>query len=106
MLPSYWKNRPEYFEWETWRESEAAVHSDVCQVYDWMSRGLDALLERYGYVRQGAMYHTEKGTSDTIVFFCHFGATLRNAVTPVECLSFCALAQSGYGAYVCDGGIY
>ena len=75
MLPSYWKNRPEYFEWETWRESEAAVHSDICQVYDWMSRGLDALLERYGYVRQGAMYHTEKGTSDTIVFFCHFGAT-------------------------------
>ena len=35
--------------------------------------GLDALLARYGYVRDGKIYRYEESNSATIALFCHFG---------------------------------
>ena len=41
--------------------------------YDWVVSGLDALLERHGYRREGGYYRAAAANNDTIVFFCHFG---------------------------------
>lgn len=35
--------------------------------------GLDALLEKHGYVRDGNYYRAVRANEDTIVLFCHFG---------------------------------
>lgn len=75
MVPSGWKNAPEYSDAKDWRRTEAAAHSDLNEVYDWMAGGLDELLAGYGYIREGNLYRTEGGNNDTIAFFCHFGAT-------------------------------
>ena len=43
--------------------------------YDYVTGKLDQLLAEYGYVRDGDIYRTEQGNTDTIVFFCHYGLT-------------------------------
>lgn len=75
MVPGSWKNRPEYTDSAAWRNSDVAYCSDLVPIYDQVASGLDELLETYGYVREGNLYRTEKGNTDTIVFFCHFGVT-------------------------------
>ena len=35
--------------------------------------GLDGILERHGYVREGNVYRAAVPNEDRIVFFCHFG---------------------------------
>ena len=75
MVPSYWKNKPEYYDREAWHHSEITLYSDINEVYDRTCRGLDELLAQYGYIREGYLYHTEMGNNDTICFFCHFGVT-------------------------------
>ena len=32
-----------------------------------------SLLKEHGYTRDGGLYRTEKGNTDTIALFCHFG---------------------------------
>ena len=41
--------------------------------FQWVAEGLDALLAKHGYVRQGKLYRAEQPNEDTIVLFCHFG---------------------------------
>ena len=75
MLPSVWKTDPAYFTPDGWRSTELARCSDIIEKYDRVTDSFDKLLESYGYRREGALYRTEMGNSDTIVFFCHFGLT-------------------------------
>ena len=37
------------------------------------AQGLDALLARHGYRREGEYYRAEQPNEDTVVLFCHFG---------------------------------
>lgn len=55
--------------------SEVARCSDLNPLYDSVAAGLDGLLERYGYVREGNHYRVERESTETITFFCHFGIT-------------------------------
>ena len=73
ILPSYWTARPDYYDKENWRRTEVGQHSDMEAVYDRVATGLDALLKKHGYVREGNCYRVEKPNHDTIVLFCHFG---------------------------------
>lgn len=73
MMPSYYLAHPEYTEREGWRSSEVAAHSDIVQVYDYVTESLDRLLAGHGYIREGMHYRVEKANTDTITFFCHFG---------------------------------
>lgn len=75
MLPSYYVEHPEYMEREGWRDSEVTRHSDMVAVYDDVVRNLDELLSGYGYVREGIGYRVERGHTETVTFFCHFGLT-------------------------------
>ena len=46
---------------------------NVQEEYAWVADALDGVLARHGYVREGNYYRVERGSSDTIAFFCHFG---------------------------------
>ena len=48
---------------------EAKVSEEAQRVYS----GLDDLLERHGYKREGNIYRAVSPNMDTIVLFCHFG---------------------------------
>jgi len=73
ILPSYLTAHEEYYHKDHWRKSEIADHSDMNAVYDYVIGGLDDLLKKHGYVREGGYYRAVKANHDTIVLFCHFG---------------------------------
>ena len=45
----------------------------VKELYDQVAAGLDEILARHGYVREGNYYRTDQGNTDTVALFCHFG---------------------------------
>ena len=72
-LPADWTAVPEYYDMNLWRRTpvmcEAKVSEEAQRVYS----GLDDLLERHGYKREGNIYRAVSPNMDTIVLFCHFG---------------------------------
>lgn len=75
MLPENWTKIPEYYDKDKWFDVEimknAQMRAGITKVYD----GLDELLERHGYKREGNFYRVVTPNEDTIALFCHFGAT-------------------------------
>ncbi len=73
MLPQQWTNVPAYYDKDTWYHvpvmAEANMQAGIAQVQD----GLDALLAKHGYVREGQVYRAVRPNEDTIALFCHFG---------------------------------
>ena len=73
MMPSGWVDQPEYCDPEDWVRTPVAEAGPLEKEFERVSTGFDELLARYGYVRSGRGYHTEKGSEVTICLFCHFG---------------------------------
>lgn len=73
MLPADWTAVSEYYQKDKWYNvpimRAAGMESGLKAVWD----GLDEVLERHGYKRDGLVYRAENPNEDTIVFFCHFG---------------------------------
>ena len=73
ILPSYLKDRPNYYDPVDWRDTEIYHLSDMEEKYAEVTGGLDALLAKWGCVRDGRFYRVEKETHATLAMFCHFG---------------------------------
>lgn len=75
MLPESWTAIPEYYDEDRWLDvpvmKDAGMRAGIARVYD----GLDALLARHGYRREGRVYRAVRPNEDTIALFCHFGVT-------------------------------
>lgn len=104
FMPSYWTNEPLFYDKDHWHEASVfQSNKELKPAYDEVCAGIDSILARYGYVRDGALYRTppvttasstntatsvtpdlaiDAGTAkleqsyceDTIVIFCHLGA--------------------------------
>lgn len=72
-LPQDWMNRPAFYDKDHWCDEPEFVAARTPEETKWVTDGLDAVLAKHGYVRDGAYYRAEKPNTDTIVFFCHFG---------------------------------
>ena len=72
-LPQDWTEDPRFYRLDQWYLPKAMADGTVKDAYDWVVSGLDALLERHGYRREGGYYRAAAANNDTIVFFCHFG---------------------------------
>lgn len=74
-LPAEWTAVPEFFDKDRWCEApimkSAGMEAGIRRVSD----GLDALLERHGYKREGSCYRPISPNEDTIALFCHFGVS-------------------------------
>jgi probable phosphoglycerate mutase len=72
-LPAYWTQEPAYYEKDTWADTEVMRAYGVGDEAKRVWQGLDDLLEKHGYVRDGMIYRAAQPNTDTIVLFCHFG---------------------------------
>ncbi|RKJ40950.1 histidine phosphatase family protein [Acutalibacter sp. 1XD8-33] len=72
-LPQDWTSDERFFGRESWLEQEAMAAGTVAEQYRWVTTGLDEVLARHGYQREGNFYRAMAPHNDTIVFFCHFG---------------------------------
>lgn len=73
MLPEFWTTQTDMYDRENWKNFDFFRNSDIEKEYKYVTESLDALLAEHGYQRDGNLYRTEKGNTDTLVFFCHFG---------------------------------
>ncbi|MBR4201057.1 MAG: histidine phosphatase family protein [Oscillospiraceae bacterium] len=72
-LPACWTAEPAFYDKDKWAETEImrqyGVGAEAQRVYN----GLDALLAKHGYQREGMIYRPVRPNNDVIALFCHFG---------------------------------
>lgn len=73
LLPSDWTQIAEYYDKDKWYDVPVMKESGMQAGIEAVGNGLDAVLERHGYKREGNVYRVLRPNEDTIVFFCHFG---------------------------------
>ena len=75
LLPENWTKVPEYYDKDKWLDVQVMKDADIkpriMNIYD----GLDDLLERHGYKREGNFYRALNSNDDTVALFCHYGVT-------------------------------
>ena len=73
VLPADWAQEPVYYDPERWSDGPLYRDTTVRTAFDAVGNGLDALLAKHGYVRDGRLYRAERPNHDNLVLFCHFG---------------------------------
>ena len=73
--PSVWMPREGLRDAEKWLEDPLFAEGDVAAIWEETKAGLDELLGRYGFVRNGHIWRNPDNRPDTLVLFCHFGIT-------------------------------
>lgn len=72
-LPQDWTAVDGFYSPDRWYRHPILEEARVKEEYDRVTGGLDGLLARHGYVREGRLYRAERPNRDTVVLFCHFG---------------------------------
>ena len=75
MLPSYFLKHPELLDRNLWHTHVLSQYTDMNERYERVTGAFDALLARYGYVRDGLGYRVERESHQTVTLFCHHGVT-------------------------------
>ena len=73
MLPGYWTNVPEMYDNGKWLDLPEMKAGNMRYHYETVCRGLDDLLEKHGYRRNGKLDDAVNPNRDTVALFCHFG---------------------------------
>ena len=73
MLPEEWIGNPKMYDKDTWYKQDFFEAGGMEARFRAVTDGLDELLASHGYKRDGDIYRTEKGHTETIALFCHFG---------------------------------
>ncbi len=71
-MPADWTTREIFYDKDRWFTDPAFDGTNVRGEYEKVAAGLDALLARHGYERNGNFYRAVAPTNDTVVLFCHF----------------------------------
>ncbi|MBQ8780057.1 MAG: histidine phosphatase family protein [Oscillospiraceae bacterium] len=73
MLPEYWTKFPEYYSRDEWFSTVRMKSGDVISEAERVYAGIDDIIERHGYKREGNIYRAVRPNRETVVLFCHFG---------------------------------
>ena len=73
FMPNYWTNVPEFYHKDTWYQAPIMQTGNVSDAFERVKQGIDAVLEKHGYERNGNYYTVQNSSPDTLVFFCHLG---------------------------------
>ncbi|MCI8501710.1 MAG: histidine phosphatase family protein [Oscillospiraceae bacterium] len=75
FMPSYWTGIDEFYDREKWLETELMRSGPAKEQYREVAAGMDGILAQFGYLREGKLYRTSRGSRETAALFCHFGVT-------------------------------
>ena len=100
LLPQDLDHVDAFFGEKTWMDPQPMAESDVREKYEAVCEGIDALLLKHGYKREGRVYRALRPNHDCIALFCHFGVEsvilshmLNSSPMPLW-HGFCALPSS------------
>lgn len=72
-LPADWTKVNEYYDKNLWYTVPAMQSGNVIHEATCVYNGLDEIIKKHGYEREGNLYHAVKSNNETIILFCHFG---------------------------------
>lgn len=75
LRPTDWTDVEAYYSKDDWRKDPLMQSDNVIEEYEWVTKGVDELLAKHGYVHEGNHFRVEKGSHDRIVLFCHYGVS-------------------------------
>ena len=75
LKPAYWTKEPDLLNIDRFLETDLMKSGPVAETYQKVCDGLDGILAKHGYHREGRLYRTKQHNEDTIVLFCHMGVT-------------------------------
>lgn len=72
-MPDYWCGIDDYYDYDKWLDVKLMKNGNVKKYYDMVVNGVDELIEKHGYRKNGRIYDAIRPNDDVIVLFCHFG---------------------------------
>ncbi len=99
-LPEKWTGEERYFDRNLWHTTDVMTEGKVIEEAQRVWQGLDGILERHGYRRNGNRYDAVSANEDTVALFCHYGvecvmlAHLLNVSPMILWHGTCALTTS------------
>ena len=76
VMPRVWTEYPGVADIRTWCDAPVFDQGDVREVWRETTDGVDALLGRYGMVKDGPVWKCPENGNWTIALFCHFGISM------------------------------
>jgi len=73
LMPSFFAKRPLLSDNKRWLEDPLFSYTDMKEQYEIVKKGLEDLLAKHGYVRDGKIFRPVRRNRDVVVLFCHFG---------------------------------
>ncbi|MCI7766910.1 MAG: histidine phosphatase family protein [Oscillospiraceae bacterium] len=73
QLPAVWTAHEEYYSSELWHTTPTMKSGNVIAEAERVYKGIDEIIERHGYRREGNIYRAVSPNRDVIALFCHFG---------------------------------
>ncbi len=73
FMPSFFTKCDDLYDKDKFMHVDFMEKGDYPALYKAVTDGLDELLEKHGYRRNGRYYDAVEPNRDTIVLFCHFG---------------------------------
>ena len=70
--PEYWTKKPELFDKNNWLLNERMQSGNVTEIFLETISGIDELLLRHGYKKDGYIFDCDNNSDKTIAIFCHF----------------------------------
>ena len=98
LRPSYYTAHKAEYDGENWQNAEIFANSNISEAYRKVADGIDEILLRHGYKRNGLLYEAIEPNYDTIALFCHFGVERITVSVPskLHCVAdFCDNANDG-----------
>ena len=72
-LPQSWTREKAFYDRDAWMHVPVMEEAGVPAEARWVAAGLDEVLAKHGYIREGEVYRAERPNRDSLLFFCHFG---------------------------------
>ena len=76
VKPRIWTEFPEIADYHLWHKSPAFEGGNVSEIWQETTDGVNELLARYGYHKDGPVWQCEKNEDFTIALFSHFGISM------------------------------
>ena len=73
FMPSFYTKVDELYDPEKFKETDFMREGNYPELFKAVADGMDELLLKHGYRRNGRYYDAVEPNRDTVVLFCHFG---------------------------------
>lgn len=76
VKPRIWTEFPQVHDVRNWYSAPVFAGGNVQEIWQETTEGVDQLLARYGYVKDGPVWLCADNCDFTIALFCHFGISM------------------------------